>query len=351
MKISALLVNHNSGGTILKSIRALTEQDYPLNRILVVDNGSSDGDPARIRLQFPGVEVIETHKNLGISRARNIGLQRMQDTLVLLVDDDVYLSRGCLRAMLDAYQGTNAAVICPRIVLYPEADTIQCDGAGLHFSGALSLRHTLRPLMGQPPTCTRVHGFISACLLIDRGRLGEILSFDEDYFFYFEDTEFSYRLSALGYPIFCEETAIAYHERGEGTPGLSFRGKGAYPKQRAYLTLRNRWLTILLHYQFRTLLLLLPALAVYEFSAFWDLLRRGWLVEYASAGWSILTGLKSILQRRKQWQRLRKVSDGSILLGGTLPFAEGFVDSKRMYQVRLLNRILNWYWDRIKKWL
>jgi GT2 family glycosyltransferase len=351
MKVSALLINHNSHGTILKSIRSLLEQGIPLEKIVVVDNASTDGDPERIRQLFPNVNVIELKENKGPSAARNHGLGVLSSDMVLLVDDDIYLTKGALASMVNAHLETGAAVICPRIILYPETDVIHCDGASVHFTGTLSLSHVYHPHTDHPPQRNAVKNFIGACLLVDQRQLENLLIFDEDYFFYFEDMELSFRLSALGHKILCEENAVVHHERGEGTENLSFRGTGSYPRRRAYFTIRNRWLTILLHYQMRTLLLLSPVMALYELAALAESARRGWLPEYIRAIISLLGEVPSILKRRKHWQSQRIVNDREILTGGDLPLSRGFVETSRSRSVQLFNDLLNWYWDRVKVWL
>jgi len=263
----------------------------------------------------------------------------------------VYLTKGALTSMVTAHFETGAAVICPRIILYPEIDIIHCDGAAIHFTGTLSLCHAYDPQVDHMPQRGFVNSFIGACLLVDRKRLGGLLHFDEDYFFYFEDMELSFRLSALGHKILCDENAIVHHERGEGTENLSFRGTGSYPKRRAYFTLRNRWLTILLHYQIRSLLLLAPALTVYELAVLAESTRRGWLVEYIRAIFSLLGETPSILKRRKLWQSQRIITDREILTGGDLPLSRGFVNKSLSRSVQVFNHLLNWYWERIKRWL
>ena len=351
MKVSALLINHNSNRTILKSIQSLLEQDISLEKIVVVDNASTDGGPEQIRLEFPNVVVIELKENKGPSVARNQGLIVIDSNLVLLVDDDVYLTKGALASMVTAHLKTGAAIICPRIILYPETDIIHCDGASIHFTGTLSLCHAYDLQVDHLPQRRFVNSFIGACLLVDRQRLGNLLTFDEDYFFYFEDMELSFRLSALGHKTLCDENAIVHHERGEGTENLSFRGTGSYPKRRAYFTLRNRWLTILLHYQVRTLFLLSPALALYELAALVESMRRRWLVEYIRAIFSLLGEMPSIINRRRHWQSQRIVADREILTGGDLPLSRGFVDTSQSRSIWVFNHLLNWYWNRIKTWL
>jgi GT2 family glycosyltransferase len=351
MTISAVLINHNGGGTILRAIQSLLDQEQAWDQIIVVDNGSTDGSDREIRKQYPVVHLVELGENRGLPHARNVGLSKTQSDVVLFMDDDIYLTSGSIQRMLNAMQETGASVICPRIILHPENGVVQCDGAAIHFIGMLALCHPFQKLADHPPQRTLVTGFIGACLLFDAKLLRDVGGFDEDYFFYFEDLELSFRLTSLGHKIFCEEHAVALHERGAGTENLSFRGEGAYPARRAYFTLRHRWLTILIHYRARTLFLLSPALILYELAAFIESLRRGWLGIYFKAIVSLLQGWGFILKRRRYWRSERKVSDKDILDGGALPFSRGFFEPSKVKLIQMLDSLLNSYWEMVKRWL
>ena len=67
LRVSAVIVNHESAGIILETVRALTEQTYSLESIFVIDNHSQDGDPQRIQAAFPQVNLITLPENAGLS--------------------------------------------------------------------------------------------------------------------------------------------------------------------------------------------------------------------------------------------------------------------------------------------
>jgi len=235
---------------------------------------------------------------------------------------------------------------------YPEADRIQSDGAQIHMTGTLRVRHADQSMNSCPAKQIQTEAFIGACLLVHRQTLIAMAGFDPDYFFYFEDLELSYRLSSLGHKIVCAAQALAYHDRGKGTPGLSYRGSGSYPRQRAYYVIRNRWLTIALHFQPRTLMILSPMLALYELALFIGALSRGWIVEWFKASFWMLKNAALVCARRTRCQRLRKVPDRAILSAGPLPFAPGVVQSRiTQLSVGALERVLNRYWLVARRWL
>lgn len=347
--VSAVTVNYNGGERTLRCLEALREQAYGLERIVVVDNGSEDGSPDEIRRRFAGVELLDLRENRGLSVARNIGLGSVQSELVLLVDSDIYLEPDALGHLVESLEATDASVACPRIRLIPEREIVQADGAEPHFIGTMTLLHAYRPVEEVATGRRLVPGCIGACYLLHRSRILEAGGFNEEYFFYFEDLEFMLRLAARGHQFVCETDALAFHDRGRGTPGLSFRGKGEYPPRRAYLSMRNRWLTILTHYRGRTLLLLAPALVVYEVAAILFASRMGQFPEWVRAWSWHFRNRRTVARLRRSAQQARVVDDKDLLRGGPLPLAPGVATGRASRAaVRLLSGGLDAYWRLVR---
>jgi GT2 family glycosyltransferase len=341
--VSAVVVNFNGGARLLSCLEALLSQSHALSEILVVDNGSTDGTLRQVRGRFPCVRVIQLDENVGLPAARNIGLREASHPLVLILDHDLYPETDCLELLVSALEEREALVACPRIML--PGGLVQADGAEPHFVGTLRLRNGYRPLeqAGSPPG--DVAGCLGGCMLVDRDTVLSIGGFEESYFFYFEDLEFSLRARSRGLRIACEPAAVAHHDPGQGTPGLAFRGTGAYPRRRAYLTLRNRITTILLHYEIKSLLILAPVLSLYEFSSLLLVLRRGWHREWIRAWMWQFHNRKSIRRRRLEIQRLRLLRDRDLLEGGPLPLAPGLLKSRAASAaVNLFSVMLTAYW-------
>lgn len=349
-RVSAVVVNHNGGGRVVECARALLGQTLAPHEIVVVDSGSSDGSPDRLRREIPGLRVVELGENRGPASARNAGLRMAEADLVLLVDADVYLERDALRRLVARHRDGSASVVCPRIVYHPERERVQCDGAALHFVGALQLLHGGSRVSELPTEPSTVGGCISACLLVERSATLRAGGFDEDYFFYFEDLEFSLRLAGLGHAFVCESGAVACHDRGSGTPGLSYRGGEDYPSRRFYLTERNRLSTILIHYRLRTLVVLLPALAICELAVLALAVRRGWLRHWARAWAWQFAQRRALLAKRRRAQRGRRRSDRDVLRGGRLPLAPGLVASPPLRSgVAVLSSGLDVYWRLVRR--
>jgi len=349
--VSGVIVTYNGGSKVVRCIEALRAQSVPFAEIIVVDNASTDGSPAVIRSQYPDVRLVELPENRGPSASRNESLGIATGDLVLWIDNDIYADRDCLEKLLAARQLDPAELVVPRIVLIPEETTVQADGGEAHFIGTLTLRNGFTPIdrtrdFGR----SRIGASPSGCMLMDRRVATSVGGFDDSYFFYFEDFEFSLRTRILGHRILCEPAAVVRHDRGTGNPGLAFRGSGKYPPERAFLLMRNRLRILLTHYAMRTLLLLAPALFLYEFATFTLAVTRGWTRAWLRAwGW-LFENRPAICERRRWIQSRRQVPDRDILTGGPLSLAPGVVQSMVLGgAVRGFEAILNGYWWLVRR--
>jgi len=340
------VVNYNGGDRVLRCLDCLRNQQATVNETVVVDNGSTDGSCDRIRADHPEVRILELQANRGLPAARNLGLRALTSELAITIDNDMYLDPDCLGRMLAARQLAGADIVCPRIILLPERTT-QCTGAFLYFLGTLGLRGADPGAGATAPEGTTIVGACTgACILMDRQFVLEAGGFEELFFFYFEDLEFSLKLRGLGGRFVCAASAIAYHDRGTGTAGLSFRGTGTYPPRRAYLSLRHRWLAMLIHYRARTFLVLLPALAIYELVTLLFVVRRGFFREWIRAwGW-LIAQRREIGTLRHRAQLAKRVPDREMLEAIELPLAPGVLSSRLSRGlVRMLSGFFKAYWS------
>jgi hypothetical protein len=92
-RVCIIILNWN-GKELLKdclsSIFKLT--DYPNYKVIVVDNGSTDGSVEYVKKSFPKVDVLALDKNYGFSKGNNIGikyaLKKYNPKYILLLNND-----------------------------------------------------------------------------------------------------------------------------------------------------------------------------------------------------------------------------------------------------------------------
>ena len=332
-RISAVVCNYN-GEAYLEACLASVLAQEGLDEVLLVDDASTDASLALVRERFPTVRVVELARNSGPCVARNAGMRAARNRWILAVDNDAVLAPDVLprlRAALEARPDVSLAQV--RSVLHDEPERVHYDGGRFHYVGLLSLRNFYRPLAearagdereGDGSGVVEADALIGICVLLDRDPVLASGGYDEAFFYLAEDFELSYRLRLMGERLVSVGEALVRH-RG-GTEGLSFRG-GGYPARRAYLHSRNRWRILIKCWAGRTLLAAAPGLLLYELVWLLFVGLRGHLGEHLRGKRDVLSQLGPLLEQRRAVQRLRRVRDRELLVGGPLTLSPSLVAS------------------------
>ena len=104
--IASITTAYNAARILPRQIDVLLRQSLPLQEIIVVDNGSTDGTAAMVRERYPQVTVLRLSTNAGAAGGRAAGLryaalERRHDW-IWNFDDDSVPGESTLEKMLSA---------------------------------------------------------------------------------------------------------------------------------------------------------------------------------------------------------------------------------------------------------
>ncbi|MEM7517927.1 MAG: glycosyltransferase family 2 protein, partial [Planctomycetota bacterium] len=234
MRTTAVVVNWNGGERDnLECLASLHAQGIGSERIVFVDNASTDGSLEAVERAYPGLCVLRNDRNEGFGAGANQGAELALENgagAVLFVNNDLILEEGALEKMERALvDHPGASIVGPRI-LYKE-DRARIWSAG----GRLSWRQNLTTLIGQGRSddasfhaLREVDYVVGAAMLVERSVFAEVGFFDAAYFAYMEDVDFCLAAKASGHrTLLCGEAA-AYH-------GGSMATGGGYSARRKYM--------------------------------------------------------------------------------------------------------------------
>ena len=115
MKFSIVIPVYNVRDYLEACFRSVFDQDGDDFEIILVDDGSTDGESGalcdRLAAEAPGITVVIHKPNGGLGDARNVGMERASGDYVLFVDSDDYLLPGLLQALREKLQETDADII------------------------------------------------------------------------------------------------------------------------------------------------------------------------------------------------------------------------------------------------
>ena len=248
--VSIVVLNWNGWHDTLACIASLQRLDYPNYRIHVVDNGSSDDSVAVIRERFPGVEIIQTGSNLGFAGGNNVGVRRALEigaSYVLLLNNDTVVDAGLLTALVaGAERNAGAAAFSGKIFFFDQPDRIWYAGAAWDSEALCFAQIGEGERDAHQYEIERETAYACGCaFFVSAERLREIGLLDEDFFLYFEETDWCYRARKRGYPSVFLPEAKLWHK-----VSVSFGGERS-PLALYFLT-RNRLLWARRHAGFGT---------------------------------------------------------------------------------------------------
>jgi N-acetylglucosaminyl-diphospho-decaprenol L-rhamnosyltransferase len=230
IRLSVVIVNWNAADLLRRCLHSIiADQDssgLTDVEIVVVDNASSDGSVASIKLEFPAVVCIQNYKNFGFAHATNQGIRCSTGQYVLLLNPDTEIRPGALGEMLRFMQSRAKAGAVGAMLLngdgslqvsaYPEPSLFRETWRLFHLD-------RLRAVGSYPMkawdtgTPRKVDVLTGACILIRREVLDQCGLLDERYFIYSEDQDFCRRMRSEGWQAYWLPQAKVLHYGGQST--------------------------------------------------------------------------------------------------------------------------------------
>jgi N-acetylglucosaminyl-diphospho-decaprenol L-rhamnosyltransferase len=201
LPIDVVTVTWNSRDMILRCLDRLNRS--LVEKIVVVDNGSSDGTAEALQDLRTGVEVVRLEEGRSLATAYNRGAERGSAELVLFLNDDVLVTDASIATLTETLQTRPGAVAAAGRLVDPETGKTQTEylpqafptpatfAAGFLGRGVRhpALDDATTVVVDQPP---------GACLLIRRDAFKAVGEWDEDFEFWYEDVDLAQRLRDQG---------------------------------------------------------------------------------------------------------------------------------------------------------
>jgi GT2 family glycosyltransferase len=244
-ELDIVVVTYNSArviGNLLDSIPAAL--DGVLAQVTVVDNGSAD-TTVELLLSRGDCHVVRS-RNDGYSAGINRGVREGSGAnAILVLNPDTRLHEGSIAPMLKALEMPGVGIVVPRIV---------SEAGQLEFSlrrapsllRALGLTRTRMPALSEyvqePSAYTYPHDVewaTGAVIMMSRGCFDALDGWDESFFLYSEETDFSLRAREIGLATRFEPEAVAMHIGGGSGRNSKTQAMQAINRVRLYRRSHN----------------------------------------------------------------------------------------------------------------
>lgn len=213
--IAVVILTWNNKHYTLDCLRSLAEQTAP-HTVYVVDNASSDDTVASITTEFPEVRIIANSDNLGFAGGNNVGLcVAFADgaETVLVLNNDTTLAPDALERLAEAaVTHPEAGILSPIILFAHSPHRVWFAGAVVNpWTGRSYHRHFNAPRSTIPADIQTIDRATGCAMLVTRACYNRIGGFDETFFMYYEDVDYSLRARDAGFRVLLVGTAFIYH--------------------------------------------------------------------------------------------------------------------------------------------
>lgn len=300
MTVAVLVVNWNAGALLGRCLQSLASQTRSPDRVVVVDNASSDDSLELAAPHLGAAEVIRLKDNVGFARANNIAARAAGDVDALaLLNPDAFAESGWLAALVDAARRfPTFGAFASQMRLDATPDRLDGAGDSYHVSGRAWRNGHNAVAASWPAGEHEVFAPCAAAALYRRAAFDEIQGFDESYFCYFEDVDLGFRLRLHGYRSLYVPSSVVRH--------VSSALSGYRSDFAVYHGERNSVWTFVKNMPAPLFWLYLPQHLALNVASLFFYPFRGQGRAVWRAKWHALLGLGTVLGQRRHEQRRRR---------------------------------------------
>ena len=232
--VSIITVNLNGRDYLKVLLESLAGLDYPSDKyeIIVVDNGSTDGSEQFLIQNYPGVKLIKNNINRGFAVANNQGAKAAKGDYVAFLNNDTKVDKMWLYELVLPIYLEKDIVCAGSKVLSMDGKTIDFAGGMINFEGKGFQTDFGKDIAADIHRQYEFVPFVNGgAMLVDRKVFLASGGFDEDFFAYYEDVDFGWRLWVLGYRVILSPKSIVYHVH-HGTSKMFSEDKLRFLKER-----------------------------------------------------------------------------------------------------------------------
>lgn len=238
LDLSIIIVNWNTKQLLLDCIASIYGTVKRSSfEVIVVDNASTDGSSEAVSLAYPDVKVLKNLSNYGFSRANNRAMKQMRGRYAVILNSDTYLKESSMDDMTDFMDCHPEAGMCGPQLL--NADDTKQNSVGdfpvllTEFMSKQIIRvlfpktylrafKTKLALFREP---SQVDVVIGACMMVRKRAIESVGLLDEDYFLFYEEVDWCYRMRRGGWHVYHLPEVKIYHFGGQSRKEINLRGR------------------------------------------------------------------------------------------------------------------------------
>ena len=216
MKIGIVIINWNGLNLLKKYLRPIIENSLN-SKVYVIDNNSSDESLLYLSENFKEVEIISLDKNYGFAEGYNLGLKKVKEEYVCIINNDILVTKDWLSPIREKFKKYPSSIIQPNILDINNTDFFEYAGASGGFIDKYGypfcrgrIFNTIEKNDGQYSD-SKIFWASGACFFISKKIFYEIGGFDKRFFAHMEEIDLCWRAFNLGFSCYSITSSKVFH--------------------------------------------------------------------------------------------------------------------------------------------
>lgn len=334
-KVIVLILGYKSIDYLEEAIPSLLDQSYKNYEVWFADNNSKDGSVEYLNKKFPKIKTFQFDKNGGYAGGNN-RLMKMafekRAEFSLVLNADTKSDKHLISNLVDTYQNQSkhnkVGLVQPVVMLYDKPNKINSIGNVIHYLGFGYCGGYMSEKI--PKTDKDIISVSGTAMLISKKYYQDVGLFDEDFFMYNEDQDYSWRGLMVDYKHIVSVKSKIWHK-------YSFSKN----KDKWYHSEKNRLMMIYKNYENKTLLKLIPILIFNEIAMLVYSLFDGWFTQKIKSYSYLYKNKVNIKRKKKEIQLMRSIDDDRIVK--TFESKLNFIEVKNVFIQYIVNPLFLFY--------
>ena len=225
--VAIIILNWNGYDDTYECIKSLGNLQYSDFHVFLVDNASGDGSYQKLTKDTLSgefhvqVTCIQSGANLGSAGGNNVGIKVAFEKgykYFWMLNNDTYVDHRALSSLMEVIESDPTIGIVGSKIYYANTDLLWFAGGSVNPYTGTSKHYGIHEQdWGQHDQLRDVNFIVGCSMLFRRELIEQIGYLEEDYFIYYEDTDWNVRAKKSGWKIMYVPDSVIYHKESSST--------------------------------------------------------------------------------------------------------------------------------------
>ena len=243
-KVAIVIVNWNTYKLTRSCIVSLNKCVYKNFEIFLVDNNSSDYSVEKLKKEFKNLHFILNNENTGFCKANNQAIKKILSensfNFIMLLNSDTEVSPFFIKPLIDTFKSNEKiGAVQPLILNWSDKSTIWKYKGDINRTFGITSHRSKNKIFSDEKMKSYTDWASGCCIFTTPSIFEEVGLFDEIFFTYYEDVDWSIRLKKQNYLIALSKLSEVYHHESGSSKSLKKQNEGYLSPKSHYYNFRN----------------------------------------------------------------------------------------------------------------